>query len=147
MDSSRPVVIKTVPASDTLPAVKRQRRSPDLKRQIVEETLAPGASVARVARVHRVNANQVFQWRRQYGEGLLGIPGANATRLLPVCVSPVPADGTAPGEAADTNLAPTAAAEAAGPNSIHLELRKARLRIEGNVDPAVLRLVLKAVLG
>ncbi len=33
--------------------------------QIVEETLAPGASASIVARQHDVNANQLFMWRRQ----------------------------------------------------------------------------------
>jgi transposase-like protein len=44
----------------------RQRRSIAEKRRIVEETLMAGASVARVARRHGVNANQVFGWRRLY---------------------------------------------------------------------------------
>jgi Transposase len=41
----------------------RQRWSVAERRRIVEEILAPGASVARVARAHGVNANQVFGWR------------------------------------------------------------------------------------
>ncbi len=53
------------------------------KRRIVEETLQPGASVAKVARAHGVNANQVFAWRRQYRQGLLGENGETAN-LLPV---------------------------------------------------------------
>jgi transposase len=36
-----------------------------LKRRIVAETLAPGASVSVVARRHDVNANQLFKWRRE----------------------------------------------------------------------------------
>ena len=47
------------------------RRSAEEKRQIVEETMQPEASVARVARARGVNANQVFHWRRQYRRGLL----------------------------------------------------------------------------
>ena len=43
-----------------LATVKRQLRTVEEKRRIVEETLAEGASVARVARAHGVNANQVF---------------------------------------------------------------------------------------
>ncbi len=31
---------------------------------IVEQTLKPGASVARVAMAHGVDANRVFSWRR-----------------------------------------------------------------------------------
>ena len=38
----------------------------------MEETLAAGASVSRVARRHDVNANQVFHWRKLYREGRLG---------------------------------------------------------------------------
>lgn len=38
------------------------------RRDIVEETLLPGASVARVARRHAVNANQVFYWRKLFRE-------------------------------------------------------------------------------
>ena len=41
------------------------------KRRIVEEAIQPGASVARVARAHGVNANQLFTWRRLYQQGQL----------------------------------------------------------------------------
>ncbi len=65
---------------------QRQRRSVAEKRRIVEETLAPGASVARVARAHGINANQVFGWRRLYLAGRLGQPKLGM-KLLPVRVS------------------------------------------------------------
>src|SRR5499427_10559990 len=61
---------------------KIRRRSVKERREIVEETLVPGASVARVARRHDVNANQVFYWRKLYREGRLGI--SIATPLLAV---------------------------------------------------------------
>jgi transposase len=44
---------------------KRRQYSEALKRQMVAETLAPGASVSIVARRHDVNSNQLFRWRRQ----------------------------------------------------------------------------------
>ncbi|MGH8749726.1 MAG: IS66-like element accessory protein TnpA [Burkholderiales bacterium] len=44
---------------------KRRQWSEALKRQIVAESMAPGASVSIVARRHDVNANQVFKWRRE----------------------------------------------------------------------------------
>lgn len=140
MGTSRPAGIET----------KRQHRSAELKRKIVEETLAPGASVARVARAHGVNANQVFQWRRRYLAGGLAAPIANAARLLPVSVSePATKDVIVPVPAADAAVSVPNQREAiaTAPGTIHLELRKARLRIEGNADPAVLRLVLKVLLG
>jgi hypothetical protein len=40
---------------------RQQYRTIKEKRLIVEETLAKGTSVARVARAHGVNANQVFR--------------------------------------------------------------------------------------
>src|ERR1700737_1690814 len=46
-------------------ATKRRQYSEVLKRQIVAETPAPGASVSIVPRRHDVNSNQLFRWRRQ----------------------------------------------------------------------------------
>src|ERR1700745_1299189 len=44
---------------------KRRQYSEALKRQMVAETQAPGASVSTVARRHDVNSNQLFRWRQQ----------------------------------------------------------------------------------
>src|SRR6185295_15625127 len=52
---------------------RRRHRSRQERRQIVEETLKPGASVSRVARAHDVNANLVFYWRKLYREGRLEV--------------------------------------------------------------------------
>ena len=49
----------------------RRFRSVAEKRQIVNLTLEPGASVALVARAHGLNANQVFKWRRAFERGEL----------------------------------------------------------------------------
>jgi len=42
----------------------RRRWSPDDKARIVEETLAPGATVSEVARRHDIRPQQLFGWRR-----------------------------------------------------------------------------------
>jgi transposase len=60
---------------------RRQRWSIAQKRPIVEETLTPGTSVARVARAHGVNTNQVFGWRRLYLSGRLGEQNRSRTLL------------------------------------------------------------------
>src|SRR6202049_122515 len=65
----------------------RRRWAAAEKRRIVEQTLAAGGSVARVARAHGVNANQVFQWRRQYRRGLLRPGNTETVSLLPVRVT------------------------------------------------------------
>ena len=66
-------------------ASKRIHRSAAEKRRIVEATFAPGISIARVAREHGVNSNQVFQWRYEYRKGILGDAKSRA-KLLPVVV-------------------------------------------------------------
>jgi transposase-like protein len=51
---------------------RRRSRTVEEQRRMVEEALAPGASVAEVARAHEVNANPVFKWRRLFKKGQLG---------------------------------------------------------------------------
>ena len=67
--------------------VKRQRRSAEEKRRIVEATLVPGASIARVAREHGVNANQVFQWHYEYRKQASSVPNQAKAELLPVTLA------------------------------------------------------------
>ena len=114
---------------------QRQRRSIAEKRRIVEETLVPGASVARVARAHGVNANQVFYWRKLYQAGRLQKAGI---KLLPVRVSE---SKSAPVVVEDrvTGLCQPQS------GTIHIELRQAQMRIEGNAHPALVRVVLKCL--
>jgi transposase len=91
-------------------AAKQTRRRYTLaqKREMVEATLENGQSVSVVARRYNVNANQLFRWRKQYRDGLLG--EANGVKLLPVEVSetqvPAVADaaGTPISVAADGTL-------------------------------------------
>jgi transposase len=66
---------------------RRKFRSVEQKRQMVQETLVPGASVAVVARRHGINANQLFSRRRQYRRGVLELVNASNTEesaLIPV---------------------------------------------------------------
>ena len=77
---------------------ERRRRtwSADQKQRIIAESLAPGASVAEVARRYGLDANMLFTWRRQ--ERLAGGDGEPAT-IVPVKVveaTPI-AIATAPG--------------------------------------------------
>src|ERR1039457_6551437 len=88
MESSRTEVAGAESASGTVvPEAKRRRRSVAERRRVVEETLAPGASVARVARAHGVNANLVFAWRCRYQRGLLKPGGCATPGMLAVRVS------------------------------------------------------------
>jgi transposase len=135
MDSSNAAAVDAVSSRKALPPAKRQHRSPELKRQIVEETLAPGASVARVARAHGVNANQVFAWRRRYQQGLLKAAKRLTPDLLAVRVAE---PGVLSGEAKTRR--PLSGV-------IQVELPKCKLRLIGHVDPEVLWVVLEALRG
>jgi transposase len=99
----------------------RRRRTLEEKRRIVELTLEPGASVARVAQAEGVNANQVFLWRRVYRNGEL--LQAGSTALLPVVIE---AEGASCEAAAPDREAPLAvaveASSAAPSGAIHIEL-------------------------
>ena len=118
-------------------SLKRRKYSITEKRHIVEESFRPGASVARVARAHGVNANQVFSWRRLYQRGRLGAStgAAQPTELLPVAIS----DAVAP--------IPSSTSSPLLTGTIQLQSSKGRLRIEGAVDPICLRLVLDHLLA
>jgi transposase len=48
----------------------RRRHSAALRRELVERSLQPGASVAALAQEHGINANLLFNWRRLYLEQL-----------------------------------------------------------------------------
>lgn len=50
---------------------RRRRRTPQEKIAIIQQTMEPGMTVSHVARLHGINANQIFKWRKQYEEGSL----------------------------------------------------------------------------
>ncbi len=65
---------------------KRRRYGAQLKAQIVAECEQPGASVAKVAMAHGINANIVHGWRKLAREaGTATVP----ERFVPVTVAPV----------------------------------------------------------
>ena len=115
------------------------------KRRIVEETLKEGRSVSSVARAHGVNANQVFQWRRLYRDGLLDTAGSgNEQRLLPVAVSDEAREDAA-GRLATGPLEEVASG-GSSTGMIELTLARGQVRIQGAVDSETLRTVLLCLL-
>ena len=122
---------------------RRVRRWHPISEKIVKLSLQPGVSVAEVARTHGVNANQVFGWRRLYLSGRLGEQRATM-KLLPVRVSESlpPVTTHASGEAA-TSI--EVANPKSNPGRIHIELRQAKVRIEGDADPGLVRVLLECL--
>ena len=66
--------------------LKRRSWTGDEKRRIVEESLEPGVSIAKVARRYNLNANQLCTWRRQQGVSTTTLQ--NSGSILPVTLNP-----------------------------------------------------------
>src|SRR5262249_10474855 len=131
-------VQQSSPTAGAKNARTRRFRSQQERRQIVEETLKPGASVSMVARSHDVNANQVFKWRKQYHEGRLEIaPTSNRpNELLPVKISEsLPKVRAAAARRVRVRRA----------GIIDIDMGHARVRIEGAADPDCVRAALEGL--
>jgi transposase len=107
---------------------KRRHRSKQERRRIALESLGPGVSVAVLARAHGVNANQVFQWRKLLRAGLLDVE-PTSTELMPVRI----AEGSCEERESTRPCSGT----------IHIELGRVRMRVEGIVDSENLRAILE----
>src|ERR1700722_16273719 len=114
----------SVEAAVALEPAKRRYRSKLERRRIVEETFVPGASVAVVARLHGVNANQVFNWRKMYHDGRLDVQ-PSATQFLPARII----DSSQAGQGREE-----VHSEYSG--VIDVEIGGVRVRITGSADPS-----------
>jgi transposase len=117
---------------------KKRYRSLEERRQIVEEALVPGVSVAAIARAHGVNANLLFHWRKLYQAGLLSTQAEQGeVRLLPVRVE----------REGKRKRARHAEAAREEEGTLEVTLPKAQVRVAGKVNSEVLRVVLRCLLG
>jgi len=125
----------------------RRRWSLTEKRRIVELTLEPGASSARVAQAEGVNANQVFQWRRSYLKGDFG--ACTPTALLPVVIDAGGAVGAETGQVSEIAQVAVEPAYPAHPSgAIRIELPgRATISVECGADRALLRTILESLLS
>jgi transposase len=123
-----------------------KRRSYDaaFKRHLVELSLVPGASVARIALDHRLNANILFKWRRSQLRMLARSATKPTAGLLPVTVAE--AHGAAD-EATVQMLRSSSQrrSQAAAAGVIEIDLPLGRVRLTGAVDVAALRVVIEAL--
>lgn len=128
--------------SDTSSITKTRRRyDAEFKRRLVRMSLAPGASAAKIALEHQLNANLLFKWRRLYLREMLAASG-EAVKLLPVTVngggevSRKPAVQTARGGRARGRMRSDA---------IEIELAEGRIRVNSAIDIEWLRAVVRLV--
>jgi transposase len=124
---------------EIFPGQARRRWSDEAKRRLVAETLVPGATVHAVAQRHGVNTSQLFTWRKRFGTDL-GLPPA---------VPPVPAFAgvelvQAASEMARERWMGSDSVTSGGVIEIELP-RGGRVRISGEVTPAVVTAALRAL--
>jgi transposase len=125
----------------TLSGRRYRSHPPEFKRQLVAASYLPGASVARVAQAHGINANQLFAWRKLLRDQALSTSTPSEMIFMPVSVRDPIADlSIAAGTTASTN------AENGQPGRMELTVGKACLTIHGSPDTALLRIVLAELL-
>ena len=108
-----------------------RRHSDEFKRAAVARTQIDGASVSLIARELKINTNQLFGWRKRFGDQALA--GGNApSQLVAVTVL-------------DT-LPASAPVASVPPGVIVLSVGQAQLRLEGQVDAITLTLLLARLL-
>src|SRR5690606_23103926 len=112
----------------SVPTNLRRRYTMGFKRQVVQESMASGASIAGVAMAHGLNANQLHNWRWQYRRGDFG-PPTETPVLLPVHINALPA----------VHHEPNKPVTEAG--RIELHLGNARVLVHGAADMQTLRCV------
>ncbi len=119
------------PATPSSKRGPNRRHSDEFKRAAVARTLAPDASVSRIARELEINSNQLFNWRKRFAAEV-ALSNDVHGQLLPVTVIDTPT--------AATPLA------SKSPGVIVLTIGRAQLRLEDQADPATLALLLARLL-
>ena len=116
---------------------RRRRRdwTPDEKAEILAASVAPGSKIAEVARRYGVSRGLLWTWRRQ---AMSDLAVETAPRFVRLRIEGEAAEP--PATASATATPPSGRDQAAG--SIEIEIGRARVRVEGAVDPEVLRQML-----
>jgi transposase len=129
----------------------RRRWSIDKKREIVAESLAPGAMSSEVIRKHGITSGQLYTWRRQVATRVgreLARPEASFARVDVVAALGQPdeadlTDDTAQASAASVRVAAPLSSASRGEGLIEIVLPGGVLvRVDGRVDTRALRHVL-----
>ncbi len=118
-------------------ATSRRRYPVEYKRQVVQESMLSGASIARTAMAHGINANQLHNWRWQYRRGDFEV-ATQEPILLPVQTQAAQALHQSPVQTVGGQDDATA-------GDIELVFSAARVVIRGAPDQATLRGVIDAL--
>ena len=117
---------------------RRRRFSADYKARIVEETLSPGAIVSDVARRHGLTPQQLFTWRRQARQPVVGTE-SEAPQFVPAVV-----ETALPARAARRQRKRTRRADR-NCGSIEVEIEGVTVRIGRGADAKTVVAVLRSL--
>jgi transposase len=132
-----------MPKQETQAKPTRRRYAADFKRELVERSLQPGASVSRIALESGINANVLFKWRRERlrADSPVHVDGVEQAVLLPVEVATTGAMMEAPRVKREAVSSPPAMPTGV----IEIDIGGARVRLRGSVDETNVRCVLQAL--
>jgi len=123
---------------DTQARPARRRHAAVFKRELVERSLQPGASVSGIALEGGINANVLFRWRREHLRAT-GVHGTAQAVLLPVNVAPQAV-------CTERDVMSLRAPMLPMPEGvIEIDIGAARVRLRGALDEANVRCVLQAL--
>lgn len=117
----------------------RRQYSQAYKRRRLALTQAAGASVSRIAQQHKVNANLLFAWWRQFAAPAKlrtrrTRPTPTQAALLPVTIESA---------VVEPGAARSAGRGSASEGGIEVEIGQSCVRVRGAVDPVALETVLR----
>jgi len=139
-------MVHTMKTAAGISGAPRRQHEKSFKAELVEQCLAPGASVAAVALAGGINANLLFKWRRDHlrSKRLTGAPSSSAV-LVPVRVAPSGDAQTGHSQPLPTSTAAAGQRVVRSTGTIELDIAGATLRLRGPVDEASLCSVLRAL--
>ncbi len=115
---------------------RRRDWTAEEKAEILAATMAPGSTVSEVARRYGVSRGLLWTWRRKAMDALAA---ETAPSFVPLRIESEPAEGAA---LISEAVAPLPAAREQTAGSIEVAIGRAWVRVEGAVDPEVLRQML-----
>lgn len=145
MDSDGPDAMRKHSLADTeyrrvevITGKKRRRDwTAEERADILAATMAPGATVTEVARRFSISPALLWTWRRK---AMAELAAEMGPRLVPLRIA-----GEVEVAAAVLDSAPAASGRDQPAGSIEVAIGRARVRVEGAVDPEVLRQMLQLI--
>lgn len=129
---------------DKQPSTSSRRRPNfplEFKISLVEQSLQPGVSIAQLARANGINDNLLFNWRQLYRQGKFGVQPKVGPVETPALLAVTVTDGPL------SQLPPQQPLSFVEDCSCEIEFASARLRLSGNVTPALLRTLIQEIKG